>query len=54
MDFSDGKGFYLGTDFWKSYDWAKRGGLTKKKKGVAVLVFKASRQSGTIGIPRLT
>ena len=42
MDFSDGKGFYQGTDFWKSYDWAKRGGLTKKKKGVAVLVFKAS------------
>ena len=54
MDFSDGKGFYPGTDFWKSYDWAKRGGLTKKKKGVAVLVFKASRQSGTIGIPQLT
>ena len=42
-DFSDGKGFYLSTDFEKAHEWPMRRALAKKRKAsTAVLVFKAS------------
>ena len=42
-DFSDGKGFYLSTDFEKAREWPMRRALAKKRKAsTAVLVFKAS------------
>ena len=43
LDFSDGKGFYLSTDFEKAHEWPRRTALSKKRKAsTAVLVFKAS------------
>ena len=45
LDFSDGKGFYLSTDFEKAHEWPMRRALAKRRKAsTAVLVFKASTE----------